>query len=443
MLRARLASVLVLALTGACTESPSFSVRWKLHPHTDAELQGADIDPLLSVKQCTELGISRMRVTTRDANGTIVDEREFQCFPRGFEDTSAVAPGPEVGPGDYTVTVTALGRRGVQFCAEQPDDGATFDPDCDALASDAAEIKILETGEGQRHTDFLIVGVPQCRDGVDNDRDGYTDLADPSCAGDPEGVELSDAAAAQIIVRPRLMSGNPSATCFGLGFTDFELDIAGPSAGKRRFPCTTTAQTFTEDLDPGDYILSFTGLGAGDAVRAVAPIDPEISTFTLAPGGFRTVDMVADFTIASFNEPIEAGVEFSVAYVDEPGDLPRTTCTPGQGGLVLDQVAITVLDQDLQIIPTATFYNGDDPPIVLDGATTIPCEQLSALHYIEPLTWGDAAPAVQGLYLRVEAFPAGSTTACFGNPDDPAPASPNASLALALPRLSNQGDCAD
>ena len=77
MLRARLASVLVLALTGACTESPSFSVRWKLHPHTDAELQGADIAPLLSVKQCTELGISRMRVTTRDANGTIVNQKHL------------------------------------------------------------------------------------------------------------------------------------------------------------------------------------------------------------------------------------------------------------------------------------------------------------------------------------------------------------------------------
>ncbi|MDC0675090.1 hypothetical protein [Nannocystis radixulma] len=452
MLRARLAPLALASVAAAgCAEDPSFQVRWRLHPFTDEEVTSKDAEPLVSVDQCTELGIGHVRLTTRDGAGTVVDERQFACFPRAFSDPEALMPGPQVGPGNYSVTLTALGRRDVPFCADEPvveadtdTDGEGFVPECsEVIAADAQEVVVRETGEGKPVPGFVIVGAPECSDGVDNDRDGFTDLADPSCDGDRRGVEVGTSAGAQIIVRPELMSGNPSAYCAGMGIAEIELDIAGPTATKRRFPCTTTSQTFSESLDPGDYQLAVTGIGYDGKPIAVPTLDPAVASFNLVPEGFRSLDVVADFTIASFLAPIEAGFSFSLAYIAAPGDMALTTCTPGQGNLVLDRARITVLDADLQVVPTATLRDGANPPIVLDGVTTVACEELGKIRDVQPLVWDDAPMAHEELYLRVEAFAAGSDTPCFGNPDDPALAAPNASLALKLPRLSDQGACAD
>jgi len=451
MLRARLAPLALASVAAAgCAEDPSFVVRWRLHPFTDAEVTSDDAAPLVSVDQCTEFGISRMRLTTRDGGGGIVDERDFACFPRSFADPDAFVPGPDVGPGTYSVTLTALGRRDVPFCADEPvveadtDTGEGFVPMCsEVIAAHALEVAVRETGEGKQVPDFVVVAAPECSDGVDNDRDGFTDLSDPSCAGDRRGVEVGDSAGTQIVVRPRLMSGNPSAYCIGLGIAHIELDIAGPTAIKRRFPCTTTAQTFTEGLEPGDYHLSVTGIGYDGEPIAVPTLDPELTDFTLVPEGFRSVDLVTDFTIASFLEPIEAGFSFTLRYVAAPDELAATTCTPGDGNLVLDRARITVLDADLQVVPTATLRDGANPPIVLDGVNTVACTDLVKLRDIQPLVWDDQPMTHEELYLRVEAFPVGSDTPCFGNADDPALAAPNASLGLKLPRLSDQGACAD
>lgn len=449
MLRARLAPALALAsvtAASACSETPSFTVRWRLHPHTD-EAPSADDTPLLvSVEQCTEFGIGKIRLTTADAAGATIDEREFPCFPRSFADRDAFAPGPEVGPGTYAVTVTALGRRDVQFCADPITNDAGGElqsqPCQKTFASVATEVVVRETGEGQKLPELVIVAAPECSDGVDNDRDGYTDLADPSCEGDRLGRERGDSAGAQIVVRPQLMSGNPSAYCEGLGLAEIELDIAGPTAITRRFPCGTVARTFTEDLEPGDYTLSIAGLDYSGKPVASPDLDPERSSFTLAPEGFQSVELAVDFTIASFEAPIEAGFTFTIAYVSAEDELPLTTCTPGQGNLVIERARITVLDADMNVLPTAALRDGTNPPIVLDGVTTVPCEQLLKLRSIEPFVWDDET-GHEALYLSVESFPAGSDTPCFGNADAPAPAAPNASLALQLPRLSDEGACAD
>lgn len=447
MLRARLAPLALASVAAVgCAEDPSFWVRWRLQPLTDVDVR--EPRGLVSVDQCSQLGISRIRISTRDGADTLIDEREFPCFPAGFDDPEARAPGPEVGAGAYSVTVTALGRRGVQFCADEPADpdadadGSEIDTSCKkVLASAAQDVVIRETGEGQRLPEFVIVGAPQCSDGIDNDRDGYTDLADPSCAGDRTGLEVGDSAGAQVVVRPRLMGGNPSAYCNGLGLSEIELAITGPTTKQLRFPCTTTAQTFTESLDPGDYTLSVTGLGPGGKVLAVPTLDLDITTFTLAPEGFQSVDLVADFTIASFLAPIEAGFEFSLAFLSGPEQLPLTTCEP-EPGLVIDRVRVTVLDADLEVVPTAALRDGGDPPIVLDGVATVPCATLGGLPRIEPLVWDDAPMAHEELYLRVEGLAPDSDVACYGNGDEPALAAPNASLGLALPRLAFDGACA-
>lgn len=449
MLRVRLAVVLALAAqAGACTEAPSFQVRWKLLAHRDAAVDPAAAPPLTSVAQCTELGISRVRVTTRlcdaecGADSQVVDERDFLCFPLEFEDPDAHAPGPRVGPGRYTVTLAALGRRGINFCDLPDTDGDDDDAStCDVVASAAREVTIRETGEGQRIDDLVIVGVPECDDGVDNDLDGASDLADPSCRGDRGGSEFGDVSAAQVTVRPRLLGDNPNATCAGLGLRDIRLDLAGPTPLARLFDCTTTAQTISSDLAPGNYTVAITGVGFDGADRAIIQLPPELASFELFASDFRNLELDADFDIASFLEPIVAGFAVSLEVQTAPDAPPETSCNPGGGALALDRVRLTILDQDKNPVPTAALVDGGGA-IPLDGSQTVPCADFLKIRTVEPLVWDDAPMAYQALYVRAELLPVGAETPCFGNADAPAPAAPNASFPILLPRLSDQGACA-
>jgi hypothetical protein len=437
MPRPRLLTLLALAAATGCAEDPSFSVRWQLGRSAD------DIATLTSVAQCTELGISRMRITTRKAD-SVIDEREFPCFPQGFDDVEAAAPGPEVGPGTYAVTVTALGHRGVPYTdpgAPPADEESGGESDeGDVIASAAREVTIRETGENQQLRDFAIVGPPECSDGVDNDRDGAADLADPSCRGSAAGSESGDLAAAQITVRPELLSGNPHATCAGLGLSTIKLALAGPTPLERSFECGTTPRTISEDLSGGAYTVTVSGHGFDGSERARPPLDPAQAMFELKASDFRTISLDADFTIASLLAGLSAGFSFSLEYEAAPDTLPVTTCTPGQGSLVIDNVEITLLDEAMAPITGAALYDGM-MPLPLDG-TPIPCTDLLKVRTVEPLLWDDQDGGRQAVSVMIEAFPAGSDTPCFGT-DMPEPAAPNASFAILLRRLSTEGACAD
>lgn len=434
MPRPRLLTLLALAAATGCTEDPSFSVRWQLGRSAD------DVAPLTSVAQCTELGLSRMRITTRNGD-TIVDEREFACFPQGFEDLAAAVPGPEVGPGTYSVTVTAIGHRGIAYKQTVDEDsGGPKEPREVTFASDEREVTIRETGENQQLRDFAIVGPPECADGVDNDRDGATDLADPSCRGAVTGSESGDLAAAQITVRPELMGGSPHATCGGLGLATIKLSLAGPTPLEVVFECNTTPRTISEDLSGGAYTITVTGHGPDGTERARPTLDPAQATFELKASDFATFAVDADFTIASLKDQLKAGFSFSLEYEPAPDAMTVTSCTPGQGALVLDHLVITLLDEAMAPIAGATLYNGMMPQ-PLDG-TPIACTDLLKVRTVEPLLWDDMGGR-QAVYVQVEAFPAGSDTPCYGNADMPEPAAPNASFPILLRRLSTEGACAD
>lgn len=434
MPRPRLLPLLALAAATGCTEEPSFGVRWQLGRSPDA------IVPLTSVAQCTELGLSRVVVVTRKGDA-IVDEREFSCFPAEFADPEAVAPGPEVGPGTYSVSVTAIGHRGVAYKATiDEDSGGPKEPAEITFASANREVVIQTTGEGQKVTDFALLGPPECSDGVDNDRDGATDLADPSCRGDVLGSESADLAAAQITLRPELMGGNPHATCRGLGLSTIKLDLAGPTPLVQSFECGTTSRTISEDLSGGVYTITVTGHGSDGTERARPTLDPAQATFELKALDFHTAVVDADFTIASLLTGLTADFSFSLEVEPAPDVLPVTTCTPGQGNLVLDNVVITLLDEQMAPITDAFLYNGMTP-LPLDG-TPIPCTDLLKVRTVEPLLWDDEGDGHQAVYVRVEAFPAGSDTPCFGTAE-PEPAAPNASFPILLRRLSTEGACAD
>lgn len=432
---------------GACAEDSSFVVRWRL-----GRDQGSVV-ALRAVNQCTELGIVKIRVTTRDAAESIVDEREFTCFPPDFDDPDTFAPGPEVAPGTYTVQVTALSRLGHPFYAideggsssggggESTGDGDTSGSgssdglitppeEQEIVAYDTQEVVVAETGEGKK-VDFKIIGVPECDDGVDNDHDGTTDLADISCRGSRGGIEKNDTAAVQITLLPRLLGGNPHATCAGLGIRSFLVDFAGPTAVQRPLPCNDLSQTFSADLAPGDYTLSLSALGFMNEPRATLPVPAEVAAFSLAPSAFLSHVISADVTIPTFNDPIEAGFGFSLAYELASGDFTGD-CDPD--GLPVDQVKVTLLDQDGAAISTATLAEAPPlPAVVLDGAT-MPCEALKRTRWVAPLTWDDTSGDYIAVSVQVEAFKAGSDVPCFSNADVPEPAAPNVSFTIPLPR---------
>ncbi|MCY1004989.1 hypothetical protein OV079_05260 [Nannocystis pusilla] len=97
MLRARLAPLALATVAAAgCAEDPSFAVRWRLQPLDQVEVSEAA--ELVSVDQCTELGISRIRVSTRDGGNALLDEREFPCFPAGSETLTPARRGPRSAP---------------------------------------------------------------------------------------------------------------------------------------------------------------------------------------------------------------------------------------------------------------------------------------------------------------------------------------------------------
>lgn len=458
MHRARLALVLALtAQAGACGEAPSFYVRWRvLEFAAGPDELPATIDPksvavLTSVAQCTELGIRSVVVTTQlcgeqcTSDSKIVDTRTYPCFPDGFEDPDAMAPGPAVGPGRYTVQLVGYGRRDSALCLV-PDDGDTGGPldldedgkTCEVKSAASQEFVITETGEEQRLAEVVLLGVPECRDGVDNDLDGATDLADPSCRGDRGGSEFGDVSGAQLTIRPTLFDGNPHATCGGLGLASIRLKVAGPTAFERTYPCTTTAQTYASDLDPGTYTITVDGLDKSGAVRATAGLAPESAGFELFPSDFRALEIEADFDIASFLGPIDAGFSVSWELQAVTGELPVTSCTPGPGPVTLDRVRLTVLDDANQPVPAMLLPSAFYGAATLDGVQTIPCNEFTQTRTVAPLVWDDATPAYS---VRFEMLPVGSDTPCFGNPDAPEPTAPNASFPLTLPRLSDQGAC--
>lgn len=455
MHRARLALVLALAAhAGACSETPSFYVRWRLLEYgalpdeLPAPLDPASAPALTSVAQCTELGVSTVVVTTQlcgdtCAQASIVDTRSYPCFPDGFADPEAMAPGPAAGPGRYVVQLLAYGRRGNSLCiVPDPDDtgGATdLDEDgvtCEVLAGATREVTITKTGEEQHLDEFVLPGVPECRDGVDNDLDGATDLADPSCRGDRNGSEFGDVSGAQFTIRPRIFGDNPHATCAGLGVANLRLTVAGPTPLERTFPCSPTAQTVASDLAPGAYTLDVAGLSPSGTVVAAAAVPAEAASFELFQSDFRALDFVADLDIASFTDPITAGFTLSLEV------LPNvTSCTPGPGPVTLDRVRMTVLDEAMQPVAANLVDPKGGPSIPLDGVQTIACADFLQARTVEPLVWDDAPNAHPAYAVRVEVLPVGGDTPCFGNAAAPEPVAPNASFSLLLPRLSDQGLC--
>ena len=430
-----LLSVAALTLATACAEDSSFVLRWQVGRSE------ADADAMLrSVRQCSELGLAFVRVVTVTDDGTEVDRREFPCFPDEFAEDDGAAPGPELAAGEYYVTVLGLTRRGLTRPDPNPEDPNDPNP---VLARDGQKVVVRSKGEGVLIDGFRLIGADECADGIDNDRDGSVDLSDPPCR---EGKlhEDQDLSGALFTFAATLLGGdNPRATCTGLGLASFRVTLDGDLAGARTIPCTTTLQSFSADLPPGEHSWLVEGLNAAGVPVTKALGDAATATFSIGETGFTLVPIAVDFAIDSFlAEPAFKGpLEFSIQYLPYP-DAPLTRpCDPTGlelGELVLGTTRIT-LRADGQIADQVTL---DDLPFPVEEL----CTEFDRVRNTSDLVWSTVSGASE-YELQVEAWAAGddpmTDAPCFSNAAAPELLAPNISLALAVPRVRSDGACAD
>jgi hypothetical protein len=425
MPRLALAPVAALALATACAEDPSFVLRWRVG--RDAAAAESD---LVSVRQCSELGISRVRITTA-TKGTneLVDSREYPCFPDEFSDPDGAVGGPEVGPGEYDVTITALTRRDV----ERP-------------SPDKQQVTVKASGEGQLITSHRLLSVGECEDGIDNDRDGGTDNGDLACRqGQPR--ESLDNNATIFTFQATLLGGNPVATCAGLGISQLRVTLDGDTKGAQTIPCTTILQSFSAYLPPGDHSWSVAGLDQkGTAVTD--EITGADADFSVSEQGYAFVEIAVDLDLASFPDPFNDPLRFSVEYEPYPNAPVNRPCDASGldlGVLTLGATRLTLLDEAGKSVATVTLADapmGADADFPIDGL----CVDFDRVRTTSPLMWSDTA-GQRDYSLVIETWAAAddpmTAKPCFSNAAAPVRLAPGISPAIVVPRTRSDGNCAD
>jgi hypothetical protein len=391
----------------ACQEDPSFFLRWKIAPDLERfALDAGELPELGSAVECSSVGLGQVELVTRTVDGITVDTRSFPCFPHEFLDADGRAGGPELEPGTYDLEVRGLRGSGSpwerEFCESAPEawadagicrdqqllfecpaspespEGAGDGPgtprsDCsDACGVDvqccadwpthvqelvrptcrfASATARVEVADDDRPLvgDLVLLAPPECDDGVDNDRDGLTDLSDPACQLDPIlGREQDDADISVVSLSVTYLDGNPSVSCPGLGIGSLLVTLDG--AELVRTPCEhpqTDLPPLSTSLGPGPHTLEVVGLAPG---LEVVPATRVEQVWQIADGEFPPVAAAVDFGPEDFLEPLVGELRFAVAYESSPGQI-RSGCapTPAEGRLCIDELDITVFEDGQEI----------------------------------------------------------------------------------------------
>lgn len=434
--------VALLVLAAACEEDPSFRLRWRI---CDAEDVGCADDSdgaapsLLSASQCSNVGIGKVRVTTKDAFGMLADAREHPCFPMGFNDADALADGPALPPGAYTVEV-----RGLRRSARLGENGKSLfgweDEEGPLVVDSLENVEVVED-EILRLDGFELSPPPQCDDGVDNDRDGATDLFDPACRTPTEPAREEgdgEVTLTQFRLELSLLNRNPNARCSGLAIARFRVTFPDGSDLIEPITCPagglgTGRPFFFTDVLPGETsALQVTAVDKDDTPRTRA-VD------LVLPPDLSQVDSLSfsvDFDDSLFEPPIVGSGRFTLAYRPHP-DAPLRFCDPpASGNLVLDEIGLRLLDAHGRPLDPPAALAADSPVgagVPLDG-TRFACPNREL--WTEELVWG-------GYLMEVEAFsPEGEL--CFAT-EEPIPTASGENVPYEIPRaypvLASCRDC--
>jgi hypothetical protein len=459
--RAHLAAILALAGVAACQEPPSFRLRWAIEGYER-----------LHVAACSESGLFLVRARAYVAPGEYVDERLYPCFDDALADPAGTVSGPTLSPGRYAIELRGVDRAGAPW-DEAADEGSVFEPEPDEsalgctpvneagapvagsacrpneLVCDCQRLEVVAEGAAPSSADgvaveqgstvdlpeFVLTAPPQCIDGMDNDRDGLVDGADPSCNVDfGDGTEGVPVGVTELRLDLTLLGRNTAlADCSALPLRNVrvtygegdaqEIVLQGPCALDRPYVALLR-------LPAGPATFTVTGYD-GTSATASPVTHPKSFRVEISPFG-GTVQRSIDFASSDFLEPIVSPIRVTPHYVSEVGEggIARSSCGPvvesgvPHGSLVLDRLRVQVLNgHGSPLEPPVTY--GDGTP--LDGTETIPC---TAPLATPPLEWGSYAMVVEGLSAAGEV--------CFSNVGSPALLAPSGSpvgLALYLPRV--------
>jgi hypothetical protein len=390
--------VVVLA---ACGEPPSYQLRWSV---IDAEGQG---EALTQVSQCSEVGVSAVRVTTLVGGddlctGLVVDEREYPCRPDSFAAEQPV-DGPTLEPGAYTVLLQGLRRDGDPwYCAaDDLETSCTLDEFADpCVARAVSEVSVAEGAlplvEGE------LLAPLACDDGIDNDRDGKVDGQDPGCILDDAGREDAELGITLFQTTVAFLDSRvirPS----NIGVQSLQLDIDGAPFATvpigaldfDRWPFGIPLQV-TRELASGNHTLSMTAL-ASDGT-ALTETQTLATPFLVDEGAANYVTWDVAFTDDSFLEPIIQPISMiislqlgpDVASTCELGGFDTATTAP----IPVERVFVRVLDENGQPLDAATLalngtaHAGGAIAAVdeADGWVSFACPSSDVES--QPLTWG-------------------------------------------------------
>jgi hypothetical protein len=424
----------LLLLAPACAEDSSFVLRWQVGRTADDAEQ-----PLTTVRQCSDLGLSRVSVTTfADDRLTVEDTREFTCFPDEFTDPDGAAPGPELAAGTYFVTVLGLTRRGIP----RPDPA---DEEEGVLARDQRKVVVDEKGQGVLVDGFRLVGIDECHDGIDNDRDGAIDDSDAPCR-QGQAREDQDISGALFTFQAALLGGNPRATCAGLGIDRFRITLDGDDASVREIACTTVGQSFSADLPAGEHTWSAVGVaGDGEVVTAALTGEP----FVVPSRDFVLVEIAVDFTLDTFlADPAFADPQlFAVEFMPYEGAPIARLCEPDDdlGALVLGAVSLTLEAAPLGSDAFAPVDTGVTLPSLMDAPFPVQaaCTDFQQIRATSPLAWSAAGNARYRLVVEAEAAEPDGLGPCFSSADAPIELAPGVDIVLSVPRVRTDGACSD
>lgn len=440
----------------ACKDTPSFSLRWDLKGRLDPTLdpdpplveepQPVDFEPVLSAYQCSQVGVTAVRVRAIDEAGVAASDDVFPCFARGFDDPDVLMDGPQLKPGRYALEVRGVQRdlgawidqrtydasfddesnyKGASSCGVDAKELGCFDYD---LVCDCQEFEAVEDETYSGFAPFELAAPEDCIDGIDNDADGLVDVEDPGCGDRPmqelvvgdcsNGIdddadgrtddldadcythEGGDVEIVQFTLTATALDQNPVATCGGVDITGLRI-TAGIPGGETFDVATTTCKLgvplfFSAELPAiaNELSIFVTALDKGEP--ATIPVDAGIA---VTPGSNAIIDLVVDFGEETFDPPLVKSTRFLMKYAQGPeSEPPRESCSPGDfGTLTIDAWAIELRDLGGALVPGANF-DGDP----LDG-TPIDCQSTEVRT--NALEWG-------GYRVSAEAL-ASDGTVCF------------------------------
>ncbi|PRQ02794.1 hypothetical protein ENSA5_21470 [Enhygromyxa salina] len=365
------AAVSLGSLAG-CAEQPSYLLSWTL---VDAEAldEAPDDASLSSVKDCSEVGVSKVRVTTK-LGGAVVDVSEYACFP------GDAVEGPALEPGEYTLEVEGLRRSGEPW---EPNEDMPATP---RVAHDTATVSVSQGALPS--VEFVLVAPPECDDGIDNDLDGKVDGKDPGCllnaATGASATGSEDAESGVALVRPSVsFLANEAVKPFnvGVGYILLEVEVEAEAESGTQTQWVEFAEVADWQLDLssspfGLPLLSFDpafydALNTNFAGRTTA-LGPDLEPVTEAIDFEFTVDgdqigfvtEVFEFTSDLFIDPIIEPLRLSLGLQLGAGDtsiceLNGYTDLDDDGKLddpiALERVWVRVRDADDQALDAATL----------------------------------------------------------------------------------------